>query len=128
MLRYHPEDDIYTYNQAKHLVQHLRGIVPLAHNMSINTCIAYTGPFSDLEICPYFNTPCNNPVVLGKSSEKKISQRVFHTMPIGPQLQAFYCSKESAEKMKYAEKKLQEIVDEALNVEEGTQLDFEDWC
>ena len=128
MLRRHPEDDIYTYDQAKHLVQHLSGIVPLAHDMCINTCIAYTGPFSDLEICPYCNTPRYNPAVLGKSSEKKTAQRVFHTMPIGPQLQAFYRSRESAEKMKYAENKLQEIVDEALNAEEGTQPDFEDWC
>src|ERR1700692_250951 len=127
MLRRHPEDNIYTYDQAKHLVQHLSGIVPLAHDMCINTCIAYTGPFSDLEICPYCNTPRYNPAVLGKSSEKKTAQRVFHTMPIGPQLQAFYRSRESAEKMKYAEKKLQEIVDEALNAE-GTQPDFEDWC
>lgn len=128
MLRHHPEDDVYTYDQAKRLVQHLSGIVPLAHDMCINTCIAYTGPFSILEICPYCNTPRYNPVVPGKSSEKKAAQRVFHTMPIGPQLQAFYRSKESAEKMKYAENKLQEIVDEALNAEEGTQPDFEDWC
>jgi len=34
-------------------------------------------------------------------------------MPIGPQLQALYRSKESAKKMKYGENKLQEIVDEA---------------
>jgi hypothetical protein len=128
MLRRHPEDDIYTYDQAKRLVRHLSGIVPLAHDMCINTCIAYTGPFSDLEMCPYCNTPRYDPVVLGKGSEKKTAQRVFHTMPIGPQLQALYRSKESAEKMKYGENKLQEIVDEALKAGGGTQPDFEDWC
>jgi hypothetical protein len=129
MLRRHPEDEVYTYDQAKRLVRHLSGIVPLAHDMCINTCIAYTGPFSDLEMCPSCNTPRYDPVVLEKSGGKeKIAQREFHTMPIGPQLQALYRSKESAEKMKYGENKLQEIVDEALKPGGGTQPDFEDWC
>jgi hypothetical protein len=56
MLWRHPEDEVYTYNQAKHLVRHLSGIMPLAHDMCINTCIAYIGPFSNLETCPYCNT------------------------------------------------------------------------
>jgi hypothetical protein len=80
MLQHHPEDEICTYDQAKHLVRHLSGIVPLAHDMCINTCIAYTGPFSDLEMCPYCNTPCYDPVVLEKSGgQKKTAQREFHT-------------------------------------------------
>jgi hypothetical protein len=128
MLRRHPEDEIYTYDQAKRLVRHLSGIVPLTHNMCINTCIAYVGPFSDLEMCPYCNTPRYDPVVLAKSGGKtKTAQREFHTIPIGPQLQALYRSKESADDMKYGENKLQEIVDEALKPG-GTQPDFEDWC
>jgi hypothetical protein len=128
MQRRHPEDEVYTYDQAKRLVKHLSGIVPLAHDMCINTCIAYTGPFSDLETCPYCNTPRYNLIVPGeRGGRKKTAQRVFHTMPIGPQLQALYRSKESAKKMKYGENKLQEIV-EALKPGGGTQPDFEDWC
>jgi hypothetical protein len=76
-LQCHPEDEIYTYHQAKHLVQHLSGIVPLAHDMCINTCIAYTGPFSNLEMCPYCNTPQSNPVVLGQSGKKKLFKECF---------------------------------------------------
>jgi hypothetical protein len=129
MQRRHPEDEVYTYDQAKRLVRHLSGIVPLAHDMCINTCIAYVGPFGDLETCPYCNTPRYNPIVPGeRGGRKKTAQRVFHTMPIGPQLQALYRSKESAKKMKYGENKLQEIVDEALKPGGGTQPDFEDWC
>jgi len=77
MLRRHPEDEIYTYHQAKRLVQHLSGIVPLAHDMCINTCIAYTGPFSNLEMCPYCNTPQYDLVVLGQSGKKKLLKECF---------------------------------------------------
>jgi len=129
MQRRHPEDEVYTYDQAKRLVRHLSGIVPLAHDMCINTCIAYTGPFADLETCPYCNTPRYNLIVPGERvGKKKTPQREFHTMLIGPQLQALYRSNESAKKMKYGENKLQEIMDEALKPGGGTQPDFEDWC
>ena len=115
ILRRHPEDEIYTYDQAKHLIRHLRGIAPLAHDMCINTCIAYTGPFSDLEVCPYCNTLRYDPVALEYSGGQiKTAQREFHTILIGLQLQALHRSKESAEKMKYGENKPREILDEAL--------------
>jgi hypothetical protein len=77
MLQRHPEDEIYTYHQAKRLVQHLSGIVPLAHDMCINTCIAYTGPFSNLEMCPYCNTPQYD-CAGTKWQEKNCSKSVSH--------------------------------------------------
>jgi hypothetical protein len=45
-------------------------------------------------------------------------------MPIGLQLQALYHSEESAEKMKYRDNKLQEILDKALKTGEGDSTRF----
>ena len=40
ILRHHPNDNIFTHNSAKRFVRHLTGVVPLIHDMCINTCIA----------------------------------------------------------------------------------------
>ena len=57
ILRCHPNDNIFTHNLAKHFVRHLTGVVHLIHDMCINKCIAYTGPYQDLERCPLCNEP-----------------------------------------------------------------------
>ena len=95
--------------------------------MCVNTCIAYTGPLSLLECHPHCLEPHYHPIVLRKSGRKKKKvQRVFHTLPIGLQLQALYHSRESAQRVKYAEEKLQEIVDQCK--ENWTMQYFKDWC
>ena len=93
--------------------------------MCINTCIAYTGPYQDLERCPLCDEPQYNPTALEESGgKKKVAHRQFHTMPVGPQLQALYHSKGSAEQMRYTEKRLEEIV----NAGPENRGDYEDWC
>ena len=52
ILDHHPEDDLFSYYKVKHLVSDLTGIESIIHDMCINSCIAYTGPFSELEVCP----------------------------------------------------------------------------
>lgn len=53
ILRRHPESDILSYYKVKRLVAELSGVVPLMHDMCINSCIGYTGAFSDLTCCTY---------------------------------------------------------------------------
>ena len=96
--------------------------------MCINSCTAYTGPLSDRETCPFCSAPCYNPVMLEQSAGKrKVAQQEFHTMPIGPQLQALYHSKESMEKMHYGEDKLDEIMRRFM-VGMGGMAEYKDWC
>ena len=57
ILQCHPNYNVFTHNLAKHFVRHITGVVPLIHNMCINTCIAYTGPYHDLARCPLCNEP-----------------------------------------------------------------------
>jgi hypothetical protein len=56
------------------------------------SCIAYTGPFFDLESCPI----CSEPRYDQFQLESRIPRQEFHTIPIGPQLQALYREPESA--------------------------------
>ncbi|KAG1901531.1 uncharacterized protein F5891DRAFT_1187391 [Suillus fuscotomentosus] len=48
----HPEDDIYTHYRIQQAIAELSGVVPIVHDMCINTCLAFTGPFTHLDQCP----------------------------------------------------------------------------
>ncbi|KAG1724978.1 hypothetical protein EDB19DRAFT_1644262 [Suillus lakei] len=48
----HPEDDILSHYCVKQAVAELSGVVPIVHNMCVNTCLAFTGPFAHLDVCP----------------------------------------------------------------------------
>jgi hypothetical protein len=97
-----PNDPMLTFDQVKCRVRWLSGVVPLEHDMCPNTCVAYTGPYSDLEHCPRCADPCYLP------GGTKKPQRRFTTMPIGPVIQAFYGSREVTERMHYLETRLAE--------------------
>ena len=51
ILRRHPEDNIPSYDQIKRRVAEITGVVSIVHDMCVNTCIAFTGPFSQLDLC-----------------------------------------------------------------------------
>ncbi|KIM71551.1 hypothetical protein PILCRDRAFT_804895 [Piloderma croceum F 1598] len=53
--------------------------------MCINSCLAFTGPFSELSECP----TCNEARF---DSLTELPRQKFHTIPIGPQLQALWRS------------------------------------
>ena len=42
LLHCYPKNDVYTYDQTKQFVRHFTDIVPLSHDMCVNTCIVYT--------------------------------------------------------------------------------------
>jgi hypothetical protein len=81
-LRRLPEATIPSYYKAKRLVADLTGVESVMHHMCINSCIAYTGPFQDLEACPM----CSEPRYDQFRLESRIPRQEFHTIPIGPQL------------------------------------------
>ena len=96
-----PEDQLLSFDQVKRRVRWLSGIVPVEHDMCINSCLAYTGPRETLDTCPR----CGEPqYCLGTTKP----QKRFTTVPIGPVIQALYSSLEVSESMHYLENKLTE--------------------
>ncbi|EGO02450.1 hypothetical protein SERLA73DRAFT_47977 [Serpula lacrymans var. lacrymans S7.3] len=72
--------------------------------MCPNSCIAYTGPFSNLDKCPKCSISRYNQQILEQSKGKKlVSTQQFHTMPIGSQIQALWRDKTSAENRRHHE-------------------------
>lgn len=77
----YPNEDIPSYHQIKKYVAELSGVCSIEHDMCVKSCIAYTGPFKELQMCPECGEPRFDPFI------KKAHQN-FHTIPLGPQLQA----------------------------------------
>ncbi|KAJ3831073.1 hypothetical protein F5878DRAFT_507534, partial [Lentinula raphanica] len=53
ILRRYPDSDILTFYKVKKLVVSLSGVQSVYRDMCINSCVGFTGPFSELEVCPY---------------------------------------------------------------------------
>jgi Transposase family tnp2 len=99
--RHNPNDPMLSFDQVKRRVRWLSGVVPIEHDMCPNSCVAYTGPYDELDRCPQCTTPRYFP-------ETGKPQKRFSTIPIGPVIQALYGSHELAEHMHYLEKRLAE--------------------
>lgn len=79
--------------------------------MCPNTCLAYTGPSSDLESCPKCGELRWDTVKLTESNgKKKQAACEFHTIPLGPQLQALWRSSESTNHIRHCFRRTQKIL------------------
>ncbi|KAJ3791409.1 hypothetical protein GGU11DRAFT_694453, partial [Lentinula aff. detonsa] len=87
IIRCFPESEVLSYHEVKNLIADLTGVVAVAHDMCINSCHAYTGPFAELEECRYCNEPRYDQDVLRRTGEK-VSRQQFSTILLGPQLAA----------------------------------------
>ena len=106
-----PESWMLSYDQVKRRVSDLSGVVTWKHNMCANSCVAFTGPYENLEECP--RTDCREPrydqrVLRQSNGKKRIPRQVFTTFPLGPQLQSRWKSPEMARKMFYRRDKTQD--------------------
>ena len=106
-----PVSGMLLYNWVKWQVSNLSGAHTWKHNMCIDSCIAFTGPFAALENCPRCGKPCYNLEILKKSNgKKKVYQKQCMTFPLGPQYQARSKDPCMAEKMFYQQDKTWELL------------------
>ena len=127
-----PGGHIPSYYKTRRFVADLTGMESVVHHMCVHSCIAYMGPFSDLEVCPICSEPRYDQFRLDSSNGRdKVPRQEFHTIPIGPQLQALYQEPESAMHANYmhlersrmlAEIEEKGFLDEYFNVLYGTDL------
>ena len=101
-----PSDAFMSFDQARHRLLWLSGVVPLEHDMCPNTCVAYTGPYEELITCSHCPLSRYFP-------NSTTPQKHFTTVPIRPVIQAFYGSCDIAEHMHYLERSLSMNADHA---------------
>jgi hypothetical protein len=92
--------------------------VPIIHDMCLNSCLAFTGPFINDDRCSECGEEHFDPVM-------KKGRQQFHTIPVGPQLQALWADVEGAHKLDYRRRKTQKILDEI--VRNGKVAGYEDF-
>jgi hypothetical protein len=128
IMRRHPEDEILSHFRVKKLVEEISGVSSIVRDMCVNSCIAYTGPYTNLECCPHDGEPRYDQKRFERTGAK-VPRKQFHTIPIGPQLQAMHRSQESAEQLKYRKECTDKILAELAandNVHVSAYKDFFD--
>ena len=109
MIAHHPDNDFLSYDQVKHCIEQISGVTPILHDICINSCCAFTGPFQDHTEC----TICAEPLYEYKPGRHGCNewcpQWQFHAIPIGPVLQALYHLPDSAKNMHHRKEQTQEI-------------------
>ncbi|KAM5546143.1 hypothetical protein V8D89_000269 [Ganoderma adspersum] len=135
ILERHPDDDILSHHSVKKKIAELTGIHPLTHNMCPKSCMAYTGPWEDLDTCKFCSEPRYDQDLLARSKPIKKAQRTFDTYPVGPQVQACFRSPDGARDMRYRQSQMDRIMceldkngelDRITDIIEGS--DFWDAC
>ncbi|KAL1699540.1 hypothetical protein EV121DRAFT_284020 [Schizophyllum commune] len=73
---------VLSYHSVKALVRRVSGVTAVYRDMCVKSCVAFTGPFVDLEHCPTCGLARYGP------GNAKVPQKQFSTILLGPQLQA----------------------------------------
>ncbi|KAJ3505412.1 hypothetical protein NLJ89_g7431 [Agrocybe chaxingu] len=105
-------NDLPSLFQTKKQIEQLTGICSIKTDMCPNTCMAYTATLSQLDMCPKCGQSRYDTQILAATG-KLVPQRQFHTIPLGPQLQALWRSPQGATAMRYRREKTAEIIEKA---------------
>ena len=104
-----PDTGLLSYHLVKKLVANISGVVSIEDDMCINSCHAFTGPFSELEACSICSE-LRYDAVQFRLTGKKVPQQQLGMIPLGLQIQALRRSPKGAEAMCYQDQKVQEIL------------------
>lgn len=103
-----PEIDFLTRHQSRKLAAELTSFAPKFIDMCSKSCIAYTGKYKFLELCP----TCNAPRYKESSSEKKkrVPEAQLQTLPVKSTIMAMYANAETSNHMRYRSNTLREAL------------------
>ena len=105
-----PEIELLSYYQVERRARNLSGVITWEHHMCVNSCVGFTGPYSDLEHCPRCGESRYNEKDLRESDGlRKVPRQVFTTFPVGPQIQARWKHPDTAKDMRYRWERTREL-------------------
>ncbi|KAF9495305.1 hypothetical protein BDN71DRAFT_1482744 [Pleurotus eryngii] len=107
---HYPDTKILSYHLVKKLVADISGVMSVVDDMCIKLCLTFTGPFANDNVCSICGEHCYDQLKL-QLTGKKIPHQQFHTIPLGPQLQALCCSPDSSTVMAYRDKKTHKVLE-----------------
>ncbi|KAK2462167.1 hypothetical protein APHAL10511_005799 [Amanita phalloides] len=102
---------LHMHHVVKSKIECTTRVTQLQTDMCINSCVAFTGPFKELDKHP----KCNEHRYKENNRTKKMQPRKqFYTIPVGPQIQAMWRTPEGADHMRYCDWKMAEIIETIL--------------
>ncbi|KAF8989522.1 hypothetical protein BDZ89DRAFT_1152279 [Hymenopellis radicata] len=108
VLRCYPDAQFLSHHDVTKLVESITGIVTVADDMCINSCMSYVGPWADDPLCYYCAEPRYDQQKL-LASGQRVPRRQVSTTVLGPQLQVTRRSKEGSAAMQYVDRKMAEV-------------------
>ena len=121
-----PDIPMLSYAQVKRRVSEWSGVDAIVNDMCPDSCMAYTGPFADLEKCPLCSHSRYDPIRLAMSNGRvKIPIQQFYTLPIGPQVQALWRTPESARNMQHRRNQTDKILQQ-MDQDDGILRSYDD--
>ncbi|KAI6025981.1 hypothetical protein F5J12DRAFT_965381, partial [Pisolithus orientalis] len=83
--------DIPSHHTVEKLIAGYTGVDLIEHDMCPDTCVAFTGPYSSLDMCPICGGDRYDHIRLHTSGGRsRVAHQKFVTIPLGPQLQALW--------------------------------------
>ncbi len=110
--------NLLSYYSANKMVAEISGVVSIAHDMCVNSCLAFVGPFKDLEACHI----CLEPRYNAAHRRNNTPVKQVCTIPLGPQIQALRRSAQGAAAMRYRDEKTTQVL-EALHADDDQIYD-----
>lgn len=102
------------YNMRKQ-IETLTCVSAVEDDMCPKGCLAYVGPYAELDACPSCSEPRYFPSGGGRS-RKRIPRQRMTTVPLGPQIAALRRSSEGSKRLQYRMKKTAEVLERRDNV------------
>ena len=97
----------------------------MTNDMCINSCHAFTGPFTDLDACSICSEPRYTTISSGRT-QKNVPRQQVCTIPLGPQIQALRRSIHGANAMRYQDTKTAEILAAMDGLENELDIVYDD--
>ncbi len=110
-------------HQVKRAVQDISGVRAVYDDMCLNSCVAYTGPYTNHQICPVCSEQRYDQLKLAEKGTKVPCQRML-TNVIGPQLQAMWRTPAGARAMKYRDDCTKKMMADAKLTANGKSIDI----
>ncbi|KAG0701875.1 hypothetical protein DFH29DRAFT_805784, partial [Suillus ampliporus] len=99
--------------KIKKIISELSSIDPVEHHMCINSCMAFTGPNSNLVKCAICSKPHYDPIkFINSQGKEKVPCLVTTSFPLGPEMQVLYHNTKSTQEMEYQQQQTQKKINE----------------
>ena len=106
-------EDLLSFHKVENLIEGMTGVEKVQHDMCPNSCLAFTGPYSDDVQCPLCGVSrWNQERLQCTNGRSRVPAKQFTTIPLGPQLQALYHDPNQAHQMHYLYECTQQILAE----------------